>query len=526
MNDYQIREIDCDIFFQEISAHSDAIDEVFWCIKEAILIQAYKSFKANREKVLRRYDKLLSSKKTHRLLKSLHWAKNELKSAKIILEVLWLFSWLLEWFCEDPSYQNFQELLNFLIYESEVMIHISEKLGLDFIGLVDFYINIDLPDQIRKLVLWCLDARINLLSFFQNSTQILASKQFMNPEYTGSLVLFQNEVQAIKKSNSKWFKDFKELQETHNESSDIYSIDREIGMYMDVLLWDSNIWLINAMSTWSTEMGTFEKEKELLQTFLILLQDYTTHMWEIYEKRRKKHLDKKWIDVWTWKQEELFRMKQRGINRLIRLYREEDNPLNMIKTWQNIFASMLADWYNVWKHSVTTVSVNYGWWIVWWFVRHTFRKIIGRWERMPPIEHGQVSYSLYDLKNAKWDVSIFELPTAASYQKWRNLMLERRDWTIILDDNTNSGETLHRLWELSENFMNSWKVLLVPCSIWTDMSKYSQILELKQIEWFAINAATQLKKTKINSEWRRYKERVWTIVGRRIYKELRRRWKF
>ena len=218
-------------------------------------------------------------------------------------------------------------------------------------------------------------------------------------------------------------------------------------------------------------------------------------------------------------------MRQRALNRLFRLYREEDNPLNMMKTWQNIYASMQADGYDAWKHSVTTVSVNYGWWTVWGYVRHTFRKIVGRGKKMSPIEHGQVSYSLYDLKNAKWNVSVFDLPTAASYKQWKNPMLQERDWTIILDDNTNSGETLFRLWELSESFMNSWKVLLVPCSIWTDISKYSKVLESEQIEWFAINAATQLKKAKINPEWRRYKERIWTIVGRRIYKELQRRGK-
>jgi len=43
--------------------------------------------------------------------------------------------------------------LEFLIYESEVLTHISERLGLDFIGLIDFYTEVELPDEVKKLVL-------------------------------------------------------------------------------------------------------------------------------------------------------------------------------------------------------------------------------------------------------------------------------------------------------------------------------------------------------------------------------------
>lgn len=64
----------------------------------------------------------------------------------------------------------------------------------------------------KKVLLGLLDAKINMLAFMQNATQIMHSEQFLNPEYEGSLVFNRDMVRNIKKVCPLEFSAFKELQ--------------------------------------------------------------------------------------------------------------------------------------------------------------------------------------------------------------------------------------------------------------------------------------------------------------------------
>lgn len=64
--------------------------------------------------------------------------------------------------------------------------------------LENMYI-IEISNSFKKVILWMLDAKINILAFMQNMTQILFNKNFFNPDFDWNLVLRKDQLEYIKK---------------------------------------------------------------------------------------------------------------------------------------------------------------------------------------------------------------------------------------------------------------------------------------------------------------------------------------
>ena len=61
----------------------------------------------------------------------------------------------------------------------------------------------------RKIILWLIDTRINIFSFFENITEIISNENFLNPDYEWSLVFDQDTVKEIR--DSFWNISFSEI---------------------------------------------------------------------------------------------------------------------------------------------------------------------------------------------------------------------------------------------------------------------------------------------------------------------------
>ncbi len=107
----------------------------------------------------------------------------------------------------------FSHLTEFISEEASLLRYAKTSLGIDIDGMFNAHLKIEVNKSMKKILLGLLDAKINMIAFMQNATQIMCSEQFMNPEYEGSLVLNRDAVRHVKKTCPKEFAAFKQVQE-------------------------------------------------------------------------------------------------------------------------------------------------------------------------------------------------------------------------------------------------------------------------------------------------------------------------
>ncbi len=76
---------------------------------------------------------------------------------------------------------------------------INWELNVDLNAPFNKYVEVQVPEVYKKVLLGLLDAKINMLAFLQNTTQIFTNKYFLDTEYEGNLVLSRDMVRNIKK---------------------------------------------------------------------------------------------------------------------------------------------------------------------------------------------------------------------------------------------------------------------------------------------------------------------------------------
>jgi hypothetical protein len=543
INDFLINSINIEEFLDNLNVHLTGIFKtlnIFW---ELVQDLSFIEMKKNRLEMKNNLDKILPEQTLIQFSNVLKLDDNDYPtdfySKELFGELvskLERYRNLICIFDQVPSKINFDNLMNFIWSEKRILQEISNIFWIDIIWVIDNNFDIKLPTEIRKVILWLIDAKVNIYAFMQNIEQILASDNFLNSEFEWKLIFNKDQTRNIKKISPKLFNEFKKLQEKLKCTDELWNkwayIYEKVNSFVEILMWKWDLWLFIETSSvydknnmwdysyWGDidNIKMFWPSQELTIKFFNLLDDYIEEVDWVIEKRKKKYIKKKWSTEWFTIPDQHNKLKKSAINKLIRLYREENDPLVIISTIQNAYHYIVSQWYDHEKYDLYFMWVNYWWTMIGHFAKSVFNKILDQKQWMN--ETWNIIYSIYDVRNADNFSSLIDYPSV-------NVTLEEKEtdirdkWMLIFDDNTHSWETLHNLTELSEKSWMYDRVDSFPCRVWIDLAKYSkkvsdqEKLRLLSVAWVEARSANIIK----NKE--RYKEIVWTIIGKRVYKELK-----
>ncbi len=195
--------------------------------------------------------------------------------------------------------------------------------------------------------------------------------------------------------------------------------------------------------------------------------------------------------------------------KLIRLYREENDPLVMMRTGQNALNTIIEAGYNPLEHVLHIMGVNYGGTLTGLFAKQSFTHVIKNGQVL--INSGNIVYSLYDVENANnfselTDYPFSEVLRDTTIEGEIKEKIKKKNWLLIFDDNTHSGETLDDLRKLAESTGYYSQIFVFVCRANIDLSKYKSSLTDEQKLDIIARAGTYSHKTIVNKEKARYKE--------------------
>lgn len=251
-----------------------------------------------------------------------------------------------------------------------------------------------------------------------------------------------------------------------------------------------------------------------------MFESYTHKYEQRNVKQRKKHIKKNGTDEWfRWNDFHAI-LKQQALNKLIRLFREEDNPLTIIWTVENSFHDLTNKWFDITYHYLYTLGVNYWWSLIWDFARVIIPRLV--WLRWGFTEKWNILYSLYDVKNADRFSTFSEYPSSGLYSSdWENEKMPKnrdRNWMVIYDDNTHSWETLHNLSELAEQSKCFWHIDTYACRVWEDLKKRSKKVSDDMVLQHFWKSASELRQVKSGRDVERYKELIGSVIWRKVHR--------
>ncbi len=437
--------------------------------------------------------------------------------------------------------QHIDKITKFLAINYVWFNHIKNIFKLDINQIFRKYIYTQVPPSLKKVILWIIDAKINILAFMQNITQILFNKNFFNPNFDWNLVLRKDQIDYIRKIVPKTIEDYRKF---HNNITQNFSnnkdlaieLDTNIWYFMDILIWDKPESYIYASLTieddlkeidkWysENEIELFAPTFDLLKNLLKQIDEY----WKDLDIKRKKAYDKEvkkalkhWKDLpWDfeeWKSKNYTDAKSNILKKLIRLHREENHPIVMINTAQNAYNQISLNWFKN-TDSLHLLSVNYGWSLVWFFAKHTFERLA--WKSIL-INLWNIVYSIYDLKNASEFLKIIDYPFVKYMEEYNSdemkIFLRWTNHALIFDDNTCSWRTLNNLANLSKQSWYYWKIDIFACRVSQIIDWYDDSVSRNTVLELIKNASLESKKTRVWQVKRNYKELVWTIIWRNLY---------
>jgi len=437
---------------------------------------------------------------------------------------------------------NFQGVLVHIIWNKENINYIKKRFNLDLRSVLSKYNDIKIDPVLQRIYLWLLDARININSFLQNMSQIILNENFMKPQSWTNLVLNNSIVWKLNKICKKSFDSFRKNQSSLIEDKNIarqYSVDTSslVDNYVNILLDNDFISYLESyvlsVYPFNNEINSRENDIfDLLEQLFSLFEEFSKENdKEYYENKQKnKNKDRNNEDK-TWMG--LIR------NKIFRLFREEDDPLTMIKTAQNTFFDLIDKWFT-WEQVLHIMNVNYWWSVVWFYIKSIYIRICELYRdsfngNKININLANLIYSIHDVKNADNFSGIVDYPFINFIRDKKNIKdFQKKHWMLIFDDNTSSWTTLNNIRDLAIEFWNSFfdNVRIYPCRASLKYDLYRSLSEEDKINiiW---NSGYHTKRSnilegEIDSKKKKkkeitYKEQVWTIIGTRIYRERRRR---
>lgn len=438
----------------------------------------------------------------------------------------------------DESIESFIHIIRFISMQATMIEHVKIEFGFDLDTVFNKYFLVTAGKGMKKVLLGLLDARINILAFLQNSTQLISSDQFLNPDYAGKLIFSPSDVVYIKKTCGEGFSNFKTLQKSLNDEQVstqlLRELDEQVSFYMGGLLDDNNIGFIKLMGSLPPGVPELTEgpykiapdeisggTQALLATFDLL--DQFVSACEKKEVTRKAKAGSPSTNKQAAKIYEI--IVKKAAQKLIRIYREENDPIVMIATAQMAINRIVHKGFDSAVDVLHVMSVNYGGSLIGSFAKHTFSRTIKRGRVLSNL--GGVIYSIYDVKNANAFSKLVDYPFAEvvkdeTIEKDVKARFERRNWLLAFDDNTNSGQTLDDIKDLARQSGFYGRIDLFPCRAGVKIENYKRSMSPEDILAMIGASPILARKSNLNYAGARYKEKLGTIVGNRLYKNLSR----
>lgn len=544
INDYQLQDVRIREFISELAAHYNSVHQHLKLFSSFYFGKLYASLAQSKDQFCHELEDALSQEKITKL--KLVLSSGRLHTGSPDLDELYLEQWrhtldtlerLREFsaqFKDDPTVATFQNIVHLLSRETLAIEHAKVECGIGIDAIFNRYFTERPPESVKKMLLGLLDAKINILAFNQNVAQIFTSDQFLNPDYAGSLVFNQSEVRHIKSVCPVEFGELKKLQrDLLNDDLNIRllrELDETVGFYTDALLDDNRIGIVKLLGGIDPDLPELADDPHYSVPFdiggslLALLELFQTidRYVETCDDVQEKRARKKAAAGKTYKKSSAHLIaKSAALNRIIRLYREENDPLVMIKTAQNAINFIYHKGFAVTKDVLHIMSVNYGGSLVGSFAKHVFIKTVKHGQILT--NPGNVIYSIYDVKNANQFSRLIDYPFARVLRNTETpsevkARFSKRNWMLVFDDNTNSGQTLDDIRLLAEASGFYGRVDLFPCRASTEFQNYRKAMPDEFKLNMLVCCGVLARKSKIISERNRYKETVGSIIGNRIYK--------
>lgn len=542
INDFAINSLDIKNFKNDFIQHYNIIDQHFVLVEKSINAQFFVGLKKKRLLFSRDMTALI---RPNTLEFYREFTKNQCRdlspdegrdltqySEALIKIATELRSRVLH-FQSKWNQESVYYLLSFMQKYHRAVEEINWELNVDLNAPFNKYVEVQVPEVYKKVLLGLLDAKINMLAFLQNTTQIFTNKYFLDTEYEGNLVLSRDMVRNIKKLCPWEFSAFKKLQEKYTKNYAhihlLAKLEFYISIYMDIFIGGNDISYGKLMTSMNPDIGRLKDGpsniiQEDIRDGIGLLESFFELM-DTYVKNGERKQSSKGDS--TTQKSRFAQTREIAYKKLIRLYREENNPLVMIKTAQNALSVIESKWFDPMLYRLNIMGVNYGWTLVGLTANYTIKKTL-KGTRITT-QGWNIIYSLYDVKNANSFLNLINYPYAHLIKKGKmewdekaeqslSAQHTRENWLLIFDDNTNSGETLDNLRIRAKEVWLYWNIDVFACRTNNDLSKYKKTLtENKKLDFF-INAAIPSRQTKINPEGKRYKEIIGTIVGNRLHK--------
>lgn len=398
-----------------------------------------------------------------------------------------------------------------------------------------------LSETYKKIVLWLLDAKINNIAFILNILLILWDKNFLNQDFIWTIIFNKDDVTNIKNYTWELFNNFIKSKEWFSLLKDKlqWKLEKYCWLYTKLLIGNklSDHFQINNLVEDDINNNALQEAlNTTIKNFFILMDSYVEKYKIENENKKIKYKSKNWSEEWfndtRWYNNAKSNRKK-AYQKLIRLYREENNQLMMLKTWINAYYYLLDDRKNT-DNEVRLVSVNYWWITISSYVKPLLQKLL--WDKKY-ISNNIITYSIYDLKNKSPSLELEDYPfswiekvrfdTLTKVWEIINVPNLFYNWfwpqdnkvtTIIFDDNSHSWETL---FDLKVLFRKKWyyNLHLMPCRSNFDLSKYTKKINEDEIIDLLIKSWASLRWTLIWSNSRNnYKDLIATIIWNRIYK--------
>ncbi len=399
-------------------------------------------------------------------------------------------------------------------------------------------------ESYHKVILWLQDARINVIAFLQNIIEIITDDNFLNSEYNWKLVFNQKQVIEIESFYAQahqdliYINDFDSFKSSQKKIMNLAAADslanslsREWDNYTKLLLWNTNV-----LSVMHKELVNWTNYNSMLVINVIntikvcfdVIKNFDEISW-IEPEREKSNYYKLLA------------------NKVIRLYREENDPLVMIKTALNSYVWLIKKWFNPEVDNLDIFSVNYGWATIWAYVKPVLDLLFENYG--VGINNWNVVYSKYDLQNQNKGLNFYDYPYSAEVKKYGSIFssqilaildndyeklfwikkiqsnlnrntVEGKNYVVIYDDNAQSWTTLKDLKKILEKEWVYETVLTYACrvnpQVWRISQSYSQEEKLELFNWaWVISKRSPLRFLK----WTRYNESLSRVTWRRIFKE-------
>ncbi len=567
INDYEIQELDLDSFRQDVSTHLNRIDQhlkmfldFFVWMTTYKIIEEFDSFKNDFLKLTSDY---VIKKLEIEIEKTKTLSKEEKFNQKIYaqnVELLWLIKKLRSFILHlEKARDTYKDNVDFFPFVEHFIIflninivwfsYIKNIFWIDVDKIFCKYVYSDVEKPFKKIILWLLDAKINIYAFMQNINQILINQNLLNPEFDWDLLIRKDQLDFMYKTSPEAVKRFKQKQQEVIKNHDInrelaIELDTNIWYFCDILIWDKPSSYIHAISLshpslkelpeWYdfTRHESFEVVFDLFQELLNTIQDFWKNLdapkQAKYENELKRN--EKRLSVWKTpkgikpfipgKDVKFLDIKKLVYKKLIRLQREENHPLVIIKAAQNAFVDIQAKWFDASKEILHILSVNYGWSIVWYYAKHMFEKMQYNWKIL--INIWNIVYSIYDLKNANDFSKIVDYPFIEIIDEFNTQEMKdffsSKNRLLIFDDNTSSWRTLNDLRKISHESWFYQSVNIYPCRASTRSDLYDDLVSYETILEFIKNSAMEVRKTRIWKVRKWYKELVSTYIWNTLYK--------